>query len=178
MKAAVLSLAIVLLSADAAFADTAVPVQAANAAEMRIVVPARTIARGEVISEADLSYTTVAAAQVFPGVVTALDQLSGKQTRRVLRVGEPVRSDDVRAPVLVTKGSTVTVTFRAPGIQLTAIGKAMSEGGLGDSVTVLNPVSYRQIIATVTGPGVAAAGDISNTIASDVAPAQLAAAQP
>jgi len=178
MKAALLSIAIALLSAGSALADAAVAVPAANAADARVVVPARTIGRGEVISEADLSYTTLAAAQVFPGVVTAPGQLAGKQTRRVLRAGEPVRLEDVRAPILVTKGSMVTVTFVAPGIALTATGKAMSEGGLGDSVTVLNPVSYRQIIATVTGPGMAAAGDISNTISSDGAPARLAAAQP
>jgi hypothetical protein len=29
----------------------------------------------------------------------------------------------------------------------------MGEGGLGDVVVVLNPSSYRQISATVTGPG-------------------------
>ncbi len=46
-----------------------------------------------------------------------MDQLDGKQARRFLHVGEPVRATDVRAPILVTKGSTVTMTFRAPGIR-------------------------------------------------------------
>ena len=44
-------------------------------------------------------------------------------------------------------------------------------------MTVLNPVSYRQITATVTGPGTVTAGDISNTVHGDAAPAQLAAVQ-
>jgi hypothetical protein len=38
-------------------------------------------------------------------------------------------------------------------VQLTATGKAMSEGGMGENVTVLNPVSFRQITAIVTGQG-------------------------
>jgi flagella basal body P-ring formation protein FlgA len=29
----------------------------------------------------------------------------------------------------------------------------MSEGGLGETITVLNPISFRQIMAVVTGPG-------------------------
>lgn len=178
MKIALLSVAIAFLVAGPALADTGAPVRASSAASTRIVVPARTIARGQVISDADLSYTTVASARVFPGIAITRYQLDGKQARRVLRAGEPVRVDDVRAPILITKGSTVTVTFHAPGIQLTAIGKAMSEGGLGEAVTVLNPVSYRQITATVTGPGTAVAGDTSNTVSSDTAPAQVAAAQP
>jgi flagella basal body P-ring formation protein FlgA len=75
------------------------------------------------------------------------------QTRRVLRTGETLRPEDLRRPVLVVKGSTVTMTFEVPGIVLTATGRAMSEGGLGENVTVQNPASYRQITAVVIGPG-------------------------
>lgn len=178
MKAAIFAISVALLSAMPATAETALTPTGAAAEGVRIVVPARNIARGEVISDSDLTYVTVAARRNFPGAATSLDQLDGKQARRFLHLGEPVQAGDVRAPILVAKGSTVTVTFRAPGITLTAAGKAMSEGGLNEPVTVLNLVSYRQITATVTGPGTAAAGDISNTVSSDSAPAQLAAAQP
>ena len=144
-------------------------------AEVRIVVPARNIVRGEVIGDSDLSYQMVAADRAAGGAVTTMDQLDGKQARRMLRAGESVRADDVRAPILVAKGATVTMTFSAPGISLSAVGRAMNEGGMGETVTVLNPVSYRQITATVTGAGTVAAGDISSTVASDQAPAKLAA---
>lgn len=178
MKTAIFAL-LAVLAATPAIADTAPTSRATTAADsVRIVVPARNIARGERIGGSDLSYETVAASRVYGGVATAMDQLDGKQARRFLRAGEPVRETDVRAPILVTKGSTVTITFNAPGITLTAVGKAMSEGGLGEPVTVQNPVSYRQITATVTGPGTAAAGDTSMAIQSDAAPAQMAAAQP
>jgi flagella basal body P-ring formation protein FlgA len=40
----------------------------------------------------------------------------------------------------------------------------MSEGGIGDTVTVQNPVSYRMISATVIAPGtVRATGAISSS---------------
>lgn len=132
-----------LLMAYPAFADTGV----------RVVVPVRDIARGETLAESDLAYAFVDPANVMPGTATSVESVVGRQTRRVLRTGLSMRNDDVRAPVLVTKGTTVTMMFDAPGITLTATGKAMSEGGMGETVTVQNPASYRQITALVTGPG-------------------------
>lgn len=174
MKALVFALAAALLGATPALADAA-PANADNAT--RIVVPVRNIARGDIIAAADLSTKTVPNGNLFSGVASSVNQLVGKQARRYLRLGQPVRVTDVRAPILVTKGSTVTMTFHAPGITLTAVGKAMSEGGLGETVTVLNPVSYRQITAAVTGPGTVAVGGETNTITADAAPAQIAANQ-
>ena len=57
----------------------------------------------------------------------------------MLHAGEALRADDVRHPIVVTKGQTVTMMFDAPGVELTAMGRAMSEGGVGDTVTVQNP---------------------------------------
>jgi len=139
MKRFVLLLA--LLFATPALADGA-----------RIVVPARDIARGETISDSDLTWQAVSPDQAA-SAVTAMGDLVGMQARRYLRAGEAVRADDVKKPVLVAKGSTVTMTYDVPGITLTATGKAMGEGGMGDTVTILNPVSYRQITAIVTGAG-------------------------
>src|ERR1700761_6367610 len=135
-----------------------------DAGDIRIVVPAHAIARGETITDADLVYENVPALQVQAGVVTSMNQLDGMETRRVLREGEAVRPDDVRKPILVAKGATVTMEFDAPGITLTAVGKATTEGGLGATVTVLNPISYRQISCIVTGPGTVRAGGTSLTL--------------
>ena len=136
----------------------------AQGADMRIVVPSHAIPRGTIITDTDLAYQAVDPASVQAGIVTSMNDLDGMQARRVLRAGEPVRPDDVRKPILVTKGSTVTMTFAVPGIQLTAVGKAMSEGGMGETVTVLNPISYRQIACTVTGAGTVSAGSTGATI--------------
>jgi flagella basal body P-ring formation protein FlgA len=132
-----------LLMAYPAFADGG----------MRVVVPNRDIARGEVIGESDLVYGTIPANTVFSGIATSVDALKGMEARRMLRAGEIVRLDDVRHPVVVAKGSIVTMTFEAPGVTLTASGRAMGEGGVGDTITVQNPASFRQISGVVTGPG-------------------------
>jgi len=144
-----LALAIVpsalLLAAGEAFA--------AEAPSVRIVVPARDIMRGEVIGDSDLTYAQVSGTALPSTTVTKFEALTGMQARRLLRAGESLRADDVRHPVVVTKGQTVTMNFSAPGVELAAMGRAMSEGGVGDTVTVQNPASFRMVTATVTGPG-------------------------
>ena len=49
--------------------------------------------------------------------------------------------------------ATVTMLFDAPGMSLSAVGRALAEGGEGDSIAVLNPTSYRQVVGVVIGPG-------------------------
>jgi flagella basal body P-ring formation protein FlgA len=144
--------ALLLAAAGSAFAGT-----------VRIVVPAHDIARGDVIAESDLTYTTVDGAALMSGVPTKIDEVKGMQTRRMLSAGQPFRGDDVRKPIVVTKGETVTMQFIVPGVELTAMGRAMSEGGIGDTVTIQNPASYRMISGVVTAPGtVRATGPIGS----------------
>lgn len=54
---------------------------------------------------------------------------------------------------MVRKGDAVTVVYRVPGVELTARGKAMANGGLGDTVPVVNVQSHKQIEAVITGAG-------------------------
>ncbi|MBV9550727.1 MAG: flagellar basal body P-ring formation protein FlgA [Alphaproteobacteria bacterium] len=143
----------VLLIAGIAFA--------AESPQVRIVVPAHDIMRGEVIGDSDLTYAQVSGTALPATTVTKFDVLTGMQARRMLRAGESIRPDDVRRPVVVSKGQAVTMSFSAPGVELTAMGRAMSEGGVGDTVTVQNPVSFRMVNAMVTGPGAVRAADPS-----------------
>jgi len=131
-----------LLATGSAFAGT-----------VRIVVPAHDIARGETIGESDLTFSTVDGAALMSGVPTRIDEIKGMQTRRMLSAGQPFRAEDVRRPIVITKGQTVTMQFAAPGVELTSMGRAMSEGGVGDTVTIQNPVSYRMISGIVVAPG-------------------------
>lgn len=141
----------------------------AFAASVRIVVPAHDITRGDTISESDLTFATVDGAALMSGVPTRVEEVKGMQARRTLSAGQPFRGDDVRRPIVIIKGQTVTMEFDAPGVQLTAMGRAMSEGGIGDTVTVQNPVSYRMISAIVTAPGTVRATGIITAPVNSIA---------
>ena len=141
-----------LLLAGSAFAST-----------VRVVVPAHDIARGDTHRRIrpDLCHR----GRRRPDVGRA--HQDGRSQRHAgppgaVNAGQPFRGDDVRRPIIVTKGETVTMQFSVPGVELSAMGRAMSEGGIGDTVTVQNPASYRMISATVIAPGtVRATGSIS-----------------
>jgi flagellar basal body P-ring formation protein FlgA len=123
-----------------------------------VVVPAHDIARGAVLTEGDLTTKSIAVMRVNDGIVRNASEVSGREAKRALRTGEFLRNSDLKRPALVAKGSNVTMVFEAPGIHLTAVGRALAEGGEGDSIAVLNPTSYRQVVAVVTAPGMVHVG--------------------
>ena len=53
---------------------------------------------------------------------------------------------------MVAKGKLITLSFRKGGILLSAQGKALENGGLGDTVRVMNTQSKSVVQGTVTGP--------------------------
>ncbi|MES2293080.1 MAG: flagellar basal body P-ring formation chaperone FlgA [Pseudomonadota bacterium] len=138
-----LSLLLAAFAAMPAFAESGV----------RIVVPAHDIARGQTISDSDLTYATVTGNALMSGTVTSFGAVKDMEARRMLHAGEALRADDVRHPIVVTRGQTVTMLFHAPGVELTAMGRSMGEGGVGDTVTVQNPSSFRMINGVITAPG-------------------------
>lgn len=120
---------------------------------VRIVVPTRDIARGETITDRDLTFATVPGSALMSGTVTSIAAAKDMEARRMLHAGEAMRGDDLRHPIVVTRGQTITMLFHAPGVELTAMGRAMGEGGVGDTITVQNPASFRMISGVITAPG-------------------------
>ena len=130
----------------------------APADQMDVVVPAHDIARGAVLTDSDLATKSIAVTRISDGIFRNASDVAGRETKRALRAGEFLRSSDLKRPAMVTKGANVTMVFEAPGIHLTAVGRALAEGGEGDSIAVLNPTSYRQVVAVVTAPGTVRVG--------------------
>jgi flagella basal body P-ring formation protein FlgA len=119
------------------------------------VVPLRTIKPGEVISTADLRVTLSEA----EGALTSPEEAAGLVARRLLVAGRPVRAGDVGPPVLVRRNSHVPLVFTRGGLAIRTEGRAMSDGGEGDRVRVMNLAS-RQIVSGVVRPdGTVATGD-------------------
>ncbi|MBR1778773.1 MAG: flagellar basal body P-ring formation protein FlgA [Alphaproteobacteria bacterium] len=80
------------------------------------------------------------------------EDLIGKEVKRSIRSGQMILANDVRTQVMVTKGKMITLNFTKGGIMLSAQGKALENGGLGDTVRVMNVQSKSVVQGTVTGP--------------------------
>jgi flagella basal body P-ring formation protein FlgA len=115
----------------------------------------RRILPGDVIKPGDVATIPIAANQVSAETVLDPQVLIGQTPRRPLREHQAILISDVRAPVLVAKGSAVTMVLEAPGLLLTAKGLAQDDGSKGETIRVTNTQSNRTIEAVVTAAGMA-----------------------
>lgn len=113
----------------------------------------RALRAGEVASEADISIVRIANSRIPRGALGDIGDIAGFSAKRQLRAGVPLRAGDFEKPVVVKKGDAVSMVFRAPGVELTTRGKAMTAGGMGDTIAVMNAQSMKQVDAVITGSG-------------------------
>lgn len=118
-----------------------------------VPVLTRALKTGDIVAPDDVMFVRMAVSRVPRGSVSDADRLIGFSAKRQLRAGLPLRESDVQKPLVVRKGDAVTMVFRAPGIELTSRGRAMTNGGVGDTVAVVNAQSLKQIDAVVLGAG-------------------------
>jgi len=161
-----MTLRFLLVFVFSALAFSAYAADGNGVAEVDVAVARSDIARGDVIAEDDLEYKAIPLIRANGSVVRAITDVAGKEARRALKAGELIRTGDVKRPTLVAKGSSVTMLFEAPGMRLSAVGRALSEGAEGDTVTILNPTSYRKVEAVVVKAGTVRVGALDASPAS------------
>jgi flagella basal body P-ring formation protein FlgA len=107
----------------------------------------------EVIRKRDIKLIPVRTSRLSNEVITNIDELIGKSSSRRLSANVPLRPTDVRPPLLVTKGSLVTMIMQSKFMRLTARGRSLENGGKGDVIKIRNLKSKKNIEAIIVGPG-------------------------
>ena len=105
------------------------------------VVSTRVIRAGTVILAGDL--TRVAAD--IPGTLTDPAQVAGQEAQVTLYPGRPIRPEQVGAPAVVARNQIVPLAFVAGGLTIVTEGRALSRGGVGDLIPVLNLASRNTV---------------------------------
>lgn len=118
----------------------------------------RPVARGEVVREADITWTRLAAGRLPADLLSSEDALVGMEARRALRPGEALRAFDFKAPDMVMRGQTVRVVYRSGPLTLTTRARALDSAPEGAVARFMTLQSNRTIEAVVTGPGEARLG--------------------
>jgi len=116
----------------------------------------RPIGAGETIATGDIQLVSVRADRLGPDALLQASDLVGKAARHTLRAGQPLRQGDVETPVVIHRGSIVTIVLDSASLHLTVEGKAVEDGSLGAVIRVSNTKSSRVIDAVVTGPNTVA----------------------
>lgn len=118
-----------------------------------VPVLTRRLTRGEVIGNDDVQWLKVNADRLSGNVVLDTEQLVGMTPRRLLHAGVPVRSSDIEEPVVVARGSYVTIAVRTDYMTLTVRGRAVEDGSVGKPVRVMNIQSKKVVEAIVVDAG-------------------------
>ena len=120
---------------------------------VEVPVLIRRVLVGDPIKASDLKWIKVRARRMQPNTVIAEADIVGMTPRRGLRPGYPVLLSSIHRPIIVAKGSLVTMFLKAPKMVLTAQGKALENGSEGDVIRISNTQSEKVVEAEIIGHG-------------------------
>jgi flagella basal body P-ring formation protein FlgA len=118
-----------------------------------VPVLAKRLEAGTIIGPSDIDWLSVDEDRAA-GVVLDANKLVGHELQRDTDAGQLLREHDVIPPRLVVRGQLVTMKIETPFMTVTAQGRALQDGKLGDVVRVSNTQSNRMIEGTVESAGV------------------------
>lgn len=138
-----------LAAAEMRMAERAGTATPAPATADAYPVAARELARGEVLTAADIRYETTEDGTDVAGEVTG--SLVGWTTRRIIGEGERLRPPAVSPPNLVRAGETVQAVYRGRSVVLRVTGTAAGSAAMGERVLV-RVDARRRLEGVVIGP--------------------------
>jgi flagellar basal body P-ring formation protein FlgA len=135
-------------------------------AVMDVPVLGHRVPVGTKITESDITWMEMRVDRAGRNLVTNISDLVGKAPKRNLRPNRPLRMTDLRRPIMIAKGSTVTMVVSIPGMTLTVTGRALENGSKGDTIGIMNPQTHSVIEAVVVSSSRALVQMRQNIVAS------------
>lgn len=123
-----------------------------------VLVPAEAIPADTIIT-ADMLTETVISAAAAAVTLRNAEQIIGNSATRLLRAKKPLRTRDVRAPMLIKRNAVIDIEYHAPGVFLRATGTASENGAKGEIIRARNLSGDKVIYAQVIGVNQARAVD-------------------
>lgn len=118
-----------------------------------VVVAARPLRTGEMVMPGDVTVTRQAVDRAAANAAEDAEAVVGQRLRRAIGTGQAVSAADVVAAPVIARDSVVQLLHQAPGLTLTAQGRALEDGFRGRTLHVLNLASGSVVQAEVLGPG-------------------------
>lgn len=113
------------------------------------VVPKRTIRSQSIIYFNDLTHQT----GTIPGTFSDAAKIDGLEARVTLYAGRPIRLGDVGPAALVERNAVVPILYVNGTLRLSAEGRALGRGAVGDRIRVMNLSSRTTVSGTITQDG-------------------------
>ena len=105
---------------------------------------------GDIIGAMDLDWIDLPENKIPNGTAMSEKDLIDMTPKRMAAAGKPIFLNDLVPPQMVDRGDAVTLIFEAGKMTLTAKGKALQAGAMGDTVRVANTDSNKNLQGVVT----------------------------
>jgi flagella basal body P-ring formation protein FlgA len=138
-------------SATIAAGDSRLPVAGHLFTTVEVPVLNHAIGRGETLSAEDITMTHLREDQLRPSQITDPGAIVGMAAKVALRANQPIANGDLQKPLAVARGAMVTLVLNYHGMALTAQGRAVDQGSLGDTVRVTNTHSNMTVEGVIDG---------------------------
>lgn len=110
-----------------------------------------TLQNGDVIGKKDIHFVKVSSDNVQHKAIMKAEDMIGLTPRRIAHAGKFITRGTLEKPQLVERGDEIVINFNKGPLALTAKGKALQSGAIGDVIRVTNVTSAKTISATVNG---------------------------
>lgn len=112
------------------------------------------IQRGHIITEEMLQMTERDSKQTLPSdTLFFYDQIVGQAAKRTLMAGKPITVNDVQLPTIIKRNSTVPLVYMDGSLLMSATGRALDQGAVGDAIRVMNLSSRKTIQGIILPTG-------------------------
>lgn len=108
------------------------------------VVAARTLRVGTVLEATDLKITGTSTSEDVNG-------LTGREMKRAIFVGRSITPDDVGPVTVIRRNDVVSLIYTSSLLGLRTEARALSSGGVGEAISVMNVDTRVTVQATVVG---------------------------
>ncbi|MED5526725.1 MAG: flagellar basal body P-ring formation chaperone FlgA [Pseudomonadota bacterium] len=115
-----------------------------------MLVASRALPAGLVLDDSDLAQEWQSQNRLQGRIFTDKSVITGAKLKRGVQAGAPITADNL---CLVCRGDKVTLRAGAGALSITAMGTALSDGTLGDTIRVRNLGSGRVVEARVDAQG-------------------------
>ena len=122
-------------------------------AQAEVATPIRWLKPREVVTSEDLAPMMVDVPSLTHDFVLNLEEAVGKQVVRPLSPGQPIRKTMLDHPPVIHKGDRVLIEARSGGLLVQTVGVAKAAGKAGETISVQNQASGRDVLGIVMASG-------------------------
>ena len=117
-----------------------------------VVVAARTLPSGHVLTREDLGVALRDVSNLTRGYVTRAADVVGRRLKHQLIEGRVLTPSMMRADIVIRRGQSVTITIRNDAVNISMAGKALMDGAVNQRIRVENVASRRVVEGIVRSP--------------------------